>query len=132
MLAVKLILPSICEEIYSYIFEATIFDIFPLDIVYDAITGTDIVEVPTEELELVGYDSVTAIRNIGSLFLIITWTYSMISLLKCFSYCLNTEHAPCQKSYHDSKRNYNINTIIQLTHANYLVYSCVTFIYLRY
>jgi len=99
MMAVKLVLPATCEKIFSYIFEATIFDVFPLEIFYDLITGVEIVDPPSAELETVGYDSVTAIRNIGSLFLIITFAYLMIVLLRLCSYCLEEDDAPCKKPY---------------------------------
>jgi hypothetical protein len=91
MMAIKLMIPSICEKIYGYIFEATIFDVFPLEIPYDWITGVAIV---------VGYDSVTAIRNIGSLFLVVTWAYLVIMVLKCCRFCCKGDpYAPCKKIY---------------------------------
>jgi hypothetical protein len=100
MMAIKLMIPSICEKIYGYIFEATIFDVFPLEIPYDWITGVAIVDPPTKELEMVGYDSVTAIRNIGSLFLVVTWAYLVIMVLKCCRFCCKGDpYAPCKKTY---------------------------------
>jgi hypothetical protein len=100
MMAVRLIIPAVCQKIFGVIFEATIFDVFPLEIPYDYITGVEIVDPPTAELELVGYDSIPAIRNIGSLFLIITWAYLMIMLVSCCSYCCKDDpYAPCQDKF---------------------------------
>jgi len=70
MALVNVSLPANASMFFAYLLQIVAFDVVPTDNAYDTIFSFEESKPVTTNFELMGYESVYAIRNLGSMFLI--------------------------------------------------------------
>jgi len=91
MSLVNISMPGNASVFFGYLLQIVAFDMVPTDDPYDAIFGFETSKPVSLNFELIGYESVYFIRNMGSMFLLILLTTFVVILYAATSCSKNVK-----------------------------------------
>jgi hypothetical protein len=99
------------KTFFGFLFSMVTFDYLPIDVLYDELTGTD-EDAASEVLGDIGYDAISSVRNLGSVFVGLCLIPLGIIIMNINSLCTKRVTC-CKKIEKKCKREKTVETKVK-------------------